>query len=270
MIKKLLITTILVTTPFLSHATGKMVFDKLNYALNSKEIQKLEQGLSYAQDQVEKLHDIKDKLTGNLKINVKLAGKLGEFKDSLVGIADTMNDLSYIKNMGLDFDPKDLKDILKSQKGLFANASSNFKKYYETSKDREQYKQNTLKNMLAYSEFSLQQYEQTIETMKELAMQADMAQTMAEKQDISNRIALETLSSINQLVMMIGYASKIQSIEEYDGSGEGIAEEIQVLENNKKITNEKATNNFNSRLKKMAPSNAAERQEFKEKTGWSL
>ena len=37
-----------------------------------------------------------------------------------------------------------------------------------------------------------------------------------------------------------------------------------------KLTNEQSTKNFNANLKKMAPSNAAEREEFKEKAGWSL
>lgn len=195
-----------------------MVFDHSNYELGGLLKKEIEKQSNAQLEHIDVSKDVLGSMQGNLRINSSLGSLPKKYRKELEKMLRGMIDLPFLEGMDIEIDPKSIESILKGQDAIFVPASVDRAKNAETQEERDKYIESSLRNMLATSEYSLEQYKERLEKINQLGQAADQAGDLAAKMDVANSIALETLAAINNLAVMIGQANLIESMNQYQGS----------------------------------------------------
>jgi hypothetical protein len=211
--KKTLIAVIL-STVLIRPGHALVVSDPGAYSRQAQIIAEAKKQLESIKDVVSQAQRITKNLEGNLKRGRGAEKTLRELKDALEGVMPAM----FINGDG-EMQDNDIETINKSLDEIFVSVERQPIEAELTAKQREAYRQRSLRAAVSYSEYILADMEQSLNKLENLSNEIDGTNTMKDAQDLNNRFMQEMLNNQTKMIVLMAQlvraegAYKLQGVE---------------------------------------------------------
>lgn len=203
-------TTLIVSLSSQALGFGGVVFDPSVFARQLEQLTEAKNQVTQLQQQLSQLQSIENTMKGSSTLGSGLIPQLNDLKSITGNLTNSVTGMT-----GIPAGNANVQDISKMLDTVFTPDSQLPK---DISKPvRYDYWQKSLKSSLELSETLINHSSAKIDKISSLAAQIDNNSTVADKLNLSNRISVESLAILQQILVLMAQLTRAESSAKYVG-----------------------------------------------------